>query len=128
MREIAVIIPTYNNPKTIKAVVKDVKTHGYEAIVVDDGSEETIESLFNEDEKENIHFVKHEHNRGKGEAIKSGVTLAKELGFSYAGSIDGDGQHLASEMQKLIDVYEDDTIIIGARNLDLTHVPFVSKF
>lgn len=57
MRDIAVVIPTYNNPKTIKAVAKDVVAHGYEVIVVDDGSDEIIESLFDEDEKENIHFV-----------------------------------------------------------------------
>lgn len=128
MKEIAIVIPTYNNPKTIKVVAQDVVAHGYEAIIVDDGSEETIESLFKEDEKENIHFIKHEQNRGKGEAIKSGLTRAKELGFFYAGSIDGDGQHLASQMQKLLAIYEADTIVIGARNLDMTHVPFVSKF
>ena len=53
---------------------------------------------------------------------------AKELGYSHSGSIDGDGQHLAEEMQKLTSVYEKDTILIGARNLDMTNVPFVSKF
>ena len=128
MRDFVVVIPTYNNPKTIKSVAQDVVLHGYEAIIVDDGSDELIESLFLEDEKANIHFVRHEVNKGKGEAIKSGVALAKELGYTHAGSIDGDGQHLASEMPKLIDVYEDDTIIIGARILDMSTVPFVSKF
>jgi len=128
MRENAILIPTYNNPKTIKNVAFDVVEHGYEAIIVDDGSDIEIESLFNDDEKEHIHFVRHEINRGKGEAIISGVKKAKELGYSYVGSIDGDGQHLASEMEKLLKEYKEGEIMIGARNFDLEHVPNGSKF
>ena len=128
MRETAVIIPTYNNPKTIKDVAFDAIEHGYEVIVVDDGSDEIIENLFADDEKENIHFVRHDVNKGKGEAIVSGTKKAKELGFTYVASIDGDGQHLASEIVKLTDVYKDGEILIGARNFELEHVPNGSKF
>ena len=128
MRDTVVIVPTYNNPKTIKAVAFDVLEHGYELIIVDDGSEIVVESLFNDDEKEHIHFVKHEVNLGKGEAIVNGVKKAKELEYPHAVSIDGDGQHLACEIHKLLDVYKDDEIMIGARNFDLEHVPNGSKF
>ena len=128
MRETAVIIPTYNNPKTIKSVAFDSIEHGYEVIVVDDGSDEIIEELFTDDEKENIHFVRHDVNKGKGAAIISGTKKAKELGYSHAASIDGDGQHLASEIKKLTDVYKDGEILIGARNFELEHVPNGSKF
>lgn len=128
MSKIFVVVPTYNNPKTIKSVAKDLLAHNYVPIIVDDGSDIEIETLFSEDEKRSIYFVKHAVNRGKGEAIKSGLAKVKELGATFAGSIDGDGQHLAQEMHKLLEVYTDDTIIIGARNLDMTNVPFVSKF
>ena len=56
MRENIVIVPTYNNPLSIKNVALDVLDHGYELIIIDDGSDELIESLFNQDEK------KHHHN------------------------------------------------------------------
>ena len=128
MQKTLVIVPTYNNPKTIKAVAKDLQNHNYEIVIVDDGSDENIEDMFEENEKENIYFLRHAVNSGKGSAIVSGVKKAKELGFSHAGSIDGDGQHLAVEMQKLVDVYEEESILIGARNLDMSNVPFVSKF
>lgn len=128
MRNTVVIIPTYNNPKTIKNVAFDVLEHGYELIVVDDGSDEIIETLFSQDEKNNITFLRHEINKGKGEAIVSGVRRAKEFGFSYVVSMDGDGQHLASQIQKLVDNYKEDEIVIGARNFDLAHVPKGSKF
>jgi glycosyltransferase involved in cell wall biosynthesis len=128
MQKNLIIIPTYNNPQTIKVVTLDVLAHGYEAIVVDDGSDIAVESLFNEDEKEGIYFLRHKQNSGKGAAIITGMTKVKELGRSFAGSIDGDGQHLACEMQKLLDVYKEGEILIGARNFDLEHVPNGSKF
>jgi len=128
MRETAVIVPTYNNPKSIKKVAFDVLQNGYELILVDDGSDDVVEELFEDGEKENIHFVRHTTNQGKGEAIISGVKQAKELGYKHAVSIDGDGQHLASEIKKLTDAYKDGEILIGARNFDLEHVPNGSKF
>ena len=126
--KIIVIIPTYNNPKTIREVVFDVINYNYEVIVVDDGSDLSIQDLFSDDEQKGINFVRHEVNQGKGEAIISGTKKAQELGFTHVLSIDGDGQHLASEAKKLIDICSDDEIIIGARNFDLEHVPNGSKF
>ena len=126
--KVIIIIPTYNNPNTIRDVVHDVLDHNYEVIVVDDGSDLVIQELFSKDEQKNIHFVRHDVNQGKGQAIVSGTKKAKELGYTYVLSMDGDGQHLASEAALLIDVCHDDEIIIGARNFDLDHVPLGSRF
>lgn len=128
MKDNIIIVPTYDNPKTIRDVAFDVLDHDYELIIVDDGSDTEIETLFSEDEKKKIHFILHEVNLGKGAAITSGIRKAKELGYAYAGCIDGDGQHLAGEMHKLLEVYKEDEILIGARNFDLEHVPNASKF
>lgn len=127
---VIVIIPTYNNPVSINAVANDVLTHEYPLIIIDDGSDIPVESLFSKEEQEKIIFVRHEENQGKGQAIISGTQMAKDLGYQHTLSIDGDGQHLASQAKYLIEVCDitDDDIIIGARNLDLTHVPFGSKF
>jgi len=126
--KVIIIIPTYNNPETIKDVVKDVQNHDLPVMVVDDGSDVPIKSLFSSQEQEGVVFVTHEINKGKGEAIISGTIKAKELGYTHVLSIDGDGQHLASQAQKLIDICNDDAIIIGARNFDLDNVPNGSKF
>ena len=123
-----IIVPTYNNPKSIQAVAQDVLSHNYPLIIVDDGSDTVIESLFDEQEKEQIIFLRHPENQGKGQAIVSGTQKAKELGYTHIVSLDGDSQHLASEAQKLIEICEGDEIVIGARNFDLDHVPFGSKF
>ncbi len=123
-----VVVPTYNNPKTIKDVAFDVLEHNFEVIIVDDGSDESIQDLFTLDEQKKINFVRHDINLGKGQAIISGAKKAKELGFSHIASMDGDGQHLASQIQLLIDGCNGDEIIIGARNFDLENVPNGSKF
>jgi len=122
------IIPTYNNPLTIKNVAFDVINHGYELIIIDDGSSTVVESLFTEVEKENIIFLRHNENQGKGNAIITGVTKAKELGYTHVVSLDGDGQHLASQSKLLIEACTGDEIIIGARNFEIDNIPNGSKF
>jgi len=122
------IIPTYNNPLTIKNVAFDVINHGYKLIIIDDGSSTVVESLFTEVEKENIIFLRHNENQGKGNAIITGVTKAKELGYTHVVSLDGDGQHLASQSKLLIEACTGDEIIIGARNFEIDNIPNGSKF
>jgi glycosyltransferase involved in cell wall biosynthesis len=127
-KDFITIVPTYNNPLTIKDVAFDVVKHGYKLIIIDDGSDKDVESLFEEHEKHNITFVRHKTNKGKGEAITTGVRKAKELGYTHVVSLDGDGQHLASQIEYLIDGSKGDEIIIGARNFDIANIPNGSKF
>ncbi|QKF83504.1 glycosyltransferase family 2 protein [Halarcobacter ebronensis] len=126
MNKIAVVVPTYNNFNTINDVIKDILKFGYLAIVVDDGSSTNLKEILPNDE--NLILLRHEINRGKGAAITTGVQKAKELGYEYVVTMDGDGQHLANQIKLLVDNYSEDTIIIGARNFDISNVPNGSKF
>ncbi len=117
-----VVIPVYNSPY-ITEVIEDVLACGYEVIVVDDGSTKRVEKATLE-----FHLVIHEVNKGKGEAILSGAKKAKELGYDNFVTMDADKQHITSEISKLVDVYEDETIVIGKRNFDDENVPNSSKF
>ncbi len=122
----AVVVPTYNNPKTISKVALDVLSYGYTLVIVDDGSSIEVSSLV--EEHQNIHIVKHPQNMGKGQAILSGAAKVKKLGFDYFVSMDGDGQHLASELSKLIELIDSrNQIVIGARNFNIENVPTISK-
>lgn len=125
--DIVVVVPTYNNPLTINNVANDVLSHGYTLIIVDDGSEVSVSSLVNEHDA--LTVLRHETNQGKGEAIITGAKEAQKRGFSYFISLDGDGQHLASQIEKICDACDGaDQIIIGARNFEINHVPNGSKF
>ncbi len=126
MNKFIVIIPTYNNFNTIQSVVDDVLSHNYNVIVVDDGSDKPLSELLIKNEK--LIVERHGVNKGKGQAIITGTKKAKELGYSHVISLDGDGQHLASQAKILINVSKEEEIVIGARNFEISNVPNGSKF
>jgi glycosyltransferase involved in cell wall biosynthesis len=119
---ICIVIPVYNSP-FIGEVVADVVSCGHKVIVVDDGSSEKV--VVNNHDAE---LITHEINLGKGEAILSGAKRAKELGFEAILTFDADKQHLSSQIQKLMDAYEEGCIVIGNRNFESENVPDSSKF
>lgn len=98
-----VVIPTYNNPDTIETVVRNVREHLTDIIVVDDGgsshARETCARLQNTGLATVIH---RERNGGKGAAVKTGTAAAERLGFTHALQIDGDGQHDTSVLPRFL--------------------------
>ena len=128
-RGICVIIPTYNNVGTIVDVVTRAKFQCDDVIVVSDGANDgTLELLRN---LENIVIVKLENNQGKGSALKHGFKKALELGFSYAITIDADGQHYPEDIPCLLseNIKNPGTIIVGERkNLEKMERSAGSKF
>jgi glycosyltransferase involved in cell wall biosynthesis len=95
--KVAVIIPTYNNIKTVASVIDAVLEYASDVIVVNDGStDKTLEVLDNYRTK--VHVESYPVNRGKGYALTRGFKVAMQKGFSYAITIDSDGQHFASDL------------------------------
>lgn len=88
------LIPTYENPDTVRDVVLAVAEHLPQIILVDDGSSaagrDACAALAAEDL---VTLLRLERNQGKGAAVMSGMALAHELGFTHAFQIDGDSQH-----------------------------------
>lgn len=126
MNSFIIVVPTYNNFHTIQDVVNDILSYDYKVIVVDDGSSTELTKILKE--SPNLTIVRHATNMGKGQAIISGAKKARELGFTHIVTMDGDGQHLASQAEKLIKACLKDEIIIGSRNFDISNVPNSSKF
>ena len=126
--DLIVIVPTFNNPLTIEKVAHDVLDNGYALIIVDDGSDTPVSNIVTF-QNQRMTILRHETNQGKGEAIISGAKEAQKQGFDYFISLDGDGQHLASQIEKIIGACDGkDQIIIGARNFEINNVPNGSKF
>lgn len=127
MNSYIVVVPTYNNFNTIQDVVNDILNYNYKVIVVDDGSSTPLEDIL--EKNKDLIIKRHEVNKGKGEAIVTGAKEASKLGYKYFISLDGDGQHLASQIKKITDSCDaENQIIIGARDFDIENVPNGSKF
>jgi glycosyltransferase involved in cell wall biosynthesis len=88
------LIPTYDNPRTVRDVVAAVRAHLADVFVVDDGSHEAGRAACAALAAEGLAKVhRFETNRGKGAAVKAGFALAAAGGFTHAFQIDADGQH-----------------------------------
>ena len=129
---IVVIIPTYNNEKTLTTVIEDVLFYVEDIIVVNDGSTDSTPTLL--ENYPNLHIITHPTNKGKGTALKNGLKQAKAAGYRYAITIDSDGQHFASDIPIFMEEIEKepDTLLVGARNLTSDNMPgkntFANKF
>ncbi len=128
----AVLIPTYNNERTIAQVIDDVRLYCRDVLVVNDGSTDLTRQILAR--RNDIQHYDYVENRGKGYALKLGFRKAQELGFRYLITIDADAQHYADDIPHFIDRIEQspDTLIIGARNLTAENMPgkntFANKF
>ena len=123
-----VIVPTYNNHKTLKRVLDAVLDYTPNIIVVNDGStDETSTILKQYPQLTQIH---HPKNSGKGMALRNGFKKAIELNFEYAISIDSDGQHFAADIPNFIEEIQKtpNSLLIGSRNMTQENVPKKSSF
>jgi glycosyltransferase involved in cell wall biosynthesis len=126
--EVCVIVPTYNNEKTLEKVISGVLKYTGRIIVVNDGStDRTREIIRKFPQLTAIHFTR---NKGKGLAIQTGFREAMEQGFEYAITIDSDGQHRPDDLPRFVEKleYEPGALIIGARNLDQEGIPGGTTF
>lgn len=130
----AICIPVYNNPKTIVEVIeKTLSLSPYPLIVVDDGSDISVESLYLEKNKtipQNLSFIRHEKNQGKGVALQTAFKVAVERSFTHLVTLDGDGQHDPADISKLIDcaILNPWSLIVGDRDMQTENVPGSSSF
>ena len=126
--EIVVVIPTYNNGKTLAAVIEEVCRYADDIIVVNDGSTDDTANIL--EQYPAIRTITHPVNKGKGTALKHGLSQAKKEGFRYAITIDSDGQHFASDIPCFIEAIEKepDTLLVGARNLASDNMPVKNTF
>ena len=125
-----ILMPTYNNEKTLKRVIDGVLSYTKNLIIVNDGATDTTPIILKDYPfLEQIHFPK---NKGKGSAFKTGFKLAEKLGYDYAITIDSDGQHYPDDIPVFLTALEKskkkEILLIGARNMAQEGVPKGNSF
>jgi glycosyltransferase involved in cell wall biosynthesis len=123
-----VIIPTYNNERTLEDVIRGVMEFTGDIIVVNDGSTDSTRGIIGQ--FPGITAIHLEKNKGKGFAIRQGFKEAIKQGFRNAITIDSDGQHLPADLPLFAEKIQEEPgwLIIGARNMKQAGIPGGSTF
>ena len=123
-----ILIPTLKPDQTLISLLKIIDKK-FDIIIVDDGSGEKYQPIFNE-AKKYAHVISYEENKGKGYALKTGLKYIKDNYETYiVVTMDSDGQHTIKDAIKLCNFVNDNpnTLALGKRKWD-KHTPLRSRF
>jgi glycosyl transferase family 2 len=102
--KIAVVVPAYNEEENLGHVLaripSEVAGRKTAILVVDDGSRDRTGDIARE---HGVAVARHVINRGGGAALRTGYRLMSDSGAGIVVTIDADGQHLPSEMERLVE-------------------------
>lgn len=117
-QKILLIIPAFNEVETIEHVVMDLTANfpQYDYVVVNDGSSDGTGELCMEKGYQVLNLP---INLGIGGAVQTGYRYALKYGYDIAIQLDGDGQHDAAYVKKLIEplLAGEADVVIGSRFL-----------
>ncbi len=127
--DVLVIVPAYNEAQNIGRVIADLKTLDLnpDIIVVNDGSRDGTYDAAKATRQALV--VNLPNNLGIGGAVQTGFKWAARNGYRTAVQFDGDGQHLATEIPKLLGALEEQEVgmVIGSRFVE-KHSGYRSTF
>jgi glycosyltransferase involved in cell wall biosynthesis len=123
----AIIIPVYNGRERLVRLIPLLKKWALKIIIVDDGSNDGIVSY---DFSNEVTFLQHSENRGKGQALQTGLNYAKSNGFAYAITMDADGQHAPDSIGDFVKLSQQEpkALIYGRRLIEGSSMPYDRRF
>jgi hypothetical protein len=132
--KVLIVIPAYNEAENIEGVLKDLRENYPQAshIVINDGSTDATSSKA---EALGVPVVNLSYNLGIGGAVQTGFMIAERRNFDIMVQFDGDGQHMAQEIEKILApvINKEADIVIGSRFIvskprDNYKMPFFRRF
>jgi glycosyltransferase involved in cell wall biosynthesis len=120
------VIPCFNESASIAALVPAVRGQVACVLVVDDGSTDGTGRLA---AAAGATVIRHERNRGKGAALKTGLAHARQLGYEWAVTLDGDGQHAPENLPALFRCARETkaALVIGNRMHDAAKMSWLRR-
>lgn len=121
-----VVVPAFNEEKSIVNVIQAVRETGLDVIVVNDGSSDKTAHMAR---SEGVRVLTLPFNAGVGSALRCGFRYAVDHGYDAVIQVDADGQHSPDEASKLIEVAEGGLfdLVIGSRFANGADVQYVSS-
>ena len=129
-KKILIIVPAYNEEKSIENVLDSIKSAApyCDIVVINDGSRDATAKMA---EKCNVNVITVPFNLGIGGAVQTGLLYAKKNDYDIAVQLDADGQHKAEELEKLLNTFDENNTdaVLGSRFLNKTdyHSTFMRK-
>jgi len=123
----AAVIPAYQDEKHIGDIVRRTRERLDHVLVIDDGSSDQTAQRAREAGAE---VIVHDQNRGKGEAIKTGLGQGIDREVAWVILLDSDGQHLPEEIDRFLSAAASvtrPTFFIGNRMNDVARMPFIRR-
>lgn len=127
--DVVVLVPSYEPDEQLIKVVNELHKNEFPVLVVNDGSGEKFDSVFNQ-VKDKAQYIEYKQNQGKGAALKEGYRNITKLfpEAKYVITADGDGQHAIKDIVHMSELLrEKDELILGVRGFS-KDVPFRSRF
>ncbi|MFK7693366.1 glycosyltransferase family 2 protein [Paenibacillus sp. HJGM_3] len=119
--KLLIVVPAFNEQHNILKVIRDIREHipDGDILVVNDCSLDSTSIVARK--AEGVKVVDLPHNLGIGGAVQTGFMYAYDKGYTYMVQIDGDGQHMAQEVDKLYQTMlrTGSDMVIGSRFLDV---------
>ncbi|MEQ2956701.1 glycosyltransferase family 2 protein [Slackia piriformis] len=111
---VLLIIPAYNEAGNIEHVVSVLRDEGVDFVVVNDGSTDDTPFILERIGAPHINLIE---NLGIGGAVQTGYRYALQAGYDIAIQFDGDGQHDAAFIDRLVDElrHQGADIAVGSR-------------
>ncbi len=131
MGKICVLIPSYNEARTIGHILRELRKRNLAAYVIDDGSTDDTALIA---KLEGAVVVKHKKNKGKGASLREGFSHILKKDFEAVLIMDGDNQHEIDDINNFLKKMEETNadIVIGNRMLDTASMPqariYTNKF
>lgn len=127
--DVYIVVPAYNQEKTIVSVINSLREEGYNnIIVIDDGSSD---NTYNLALKEKVFTLIHKLNLGQGAALQTGFEFALKQKAKVIVTFDSDGQHKAKDIDKIVTpIFEGYDVSLGTRfdpNSEAINMPFSRK-
>jgi glycosyltransferase involved in cell wall biosynthesis len=111
-----IIIPAFNEQDSIGNVITEIKkSHpNFSIVVINDGSSDNTAGVAR---STGVSVITMPYNVGIGGAVQTGFKFAFRYDFDYAIQVDADGQHISSEIDKILEPLEDESsdVVIGSR-------------
>jgi glycosyltransferase involved in cell wall biosynthesis len=122
MMRVCAVLPALDEAGAIAAVIRGVRPHVEEVLVVDDGSTDGTADAAT---RAGATVVRHDTNRGKGCALRTALAYVLDRPFTHVLLMDADGQHAPDDVPAVIAAGNDPAVdlVVGERAFSRRAMP-----